>query len=46
MEVKRQQNTPNFQKKEHFLPPDKYTGVKNVHFSEDLAYFVFLLPPF
>ena len=41
------QSTLNFPKNEHFLPPDAHTnvcisGLKNVCFSENLAYFVFL----
>ena len=52
-EVTRTQSTPNFPKKECFLPPPPppprtgaYQGVKNVRFSGNLACFVFLLPPF
>ena len=43
--VSRKQIEPNFPKNEHFLPPDTHTyvqGVRNVRFSENLAYFVFL----
>ena len=43
MEVTRIPSTPNFPKNERFLSPH---GVKNVRFSENLACFVFLLPPF
>ena len=41
-EVTRKQSTPNFPKKEHFLPPDTraYEGVRNVCFSENLTCFV------
>ena len=50
-EVTRKQSTPNFPLNEHFLPPDTHTymyvsGGKNVRFSENLAFCVFLLPPF
>ena len=30
--------TQDFPKNEHFLPPDIYQGVRNVHFSENFAY--------
>ena len=43
----KKQSTPNFPKNEHFLPPTyAYQGVRNVRFSENLACFVFLVPPF
>ena len=45
-EVKRKQSTPNFPKNEHFLRTYAYQGIRNVYFSENLAYFVLLLPPF
>ena len=44
--VSRKQSTPNFPKKEHFLPPDTHTHVRNSRFSENLACFVFLKHPF
>ena len=48
---KRKQSMPNCLKNEDFLPSNTHTyafisGVRNVNFSENLAYFVFLLPPF
>ena len=49
-EVARKPSTPNVLKNEHFLPTDMHTcvyqGVRSVHFSENLACFVFLIPPF
>ena len=41
-EVKRKQSMPNFPKKRRCA----YQEVRNVRFSENLACFVFLLPPF
>ena len=35
-------STPNFPKNEHFLLPCAYQGVRNVRFSENVAYFIFL----
>ena len=51
MEVTRKQNTPNFPKNEHFLPPNTHCtcahlGARNIRLSENLVYFVFLLPLF
>ena len=51
MGVSRKHSTPNFPKKEHFLPADTHTyvcvsGGKNARFSENLAFFVFLKQPF
>ena len=48
MGVMKKQTTKNFPKNKHFLPPDTHTQVcatevKNVPFSENLAYFLFLL---
>ena len=39
-----------FRKNKHFLPPNThstraYQGVRNIRFSENLACFVFMLPP-
>ena len=47
-EVTRKQNTLNFPKKEHFVPPDTqtYQGLRNGRFLENLACFVFFLLPF
>ena len=50
-EVARKQSTPDFSKKKHFLPPDMHTymcvsGGKKHSLFENLAHFVFLLPPF
>ena len=46
--VSRKQSTPIFPKNKHFLPPNThkyvymYQGVRNVCFSENLTFFVYL----
>ena len=49
--VSRNWSTSNFLKNEYFLPPDTHTyveegGVRNIRYSENLEYFVFLKRPF